>query len=410
MTRKIFGFIGKNRTVITYVALAAIMIIGLYCRVLFALNIEYSNWHMGTQYTHDEYNYLNMVRDILDGKGYGYWEGRDAYVTPGYPLFMALIMSLSGTGASGVLAVKLVQAVLSAASSGLVFLLCLKLLKNRGAGVVAAALISFYPPLILYSRYLLTETIYIFFIVLYFIIQVHALERKSRIFHAIAGALFAVTVLIRPMIFVLLPLPYVYTFILSKDGGERRMIIINFVYFISAFVLVMLPWWVRNMLTLNRFIPLSTQGNPFYAGVIRDYSTLPQSGSEVADGFRLLLSELRHRPFETLEWFTIGKLEVLFLNPDYILPAGYSYFKGIVGPMHMYIVALGSLGLAGGLIAGKLRMISIYVLLYIMLSLLFIPTGRFGLQYMPFLAIFTAYLLFKFFSISKGKPESCDMI
>jgi 4-amino-4-deoxy-L-arabinose transferase-like glycosyltransferase len=299
---------------------------------------------------------------------------------------MAAIMAIFGTGTSGILAIKLAQALISAATVGLVFLLCVRLLKNRGAGLVAAALISFYPPMILYSRYLLTETLYFFFMVLYFIIQLHALEKKKASYNIAAGAIFAISVLVRPMIVVLLPLPYIYMYIVNKDKSERRLLIKNFIFFISAFVIVMLPWWIRNIIVLNQFIPLATQGNPFYAGIIRDYNSLPMSDNEFVDGIRLLLSELFSRPIQTITWFTVGKLEIIFFAPEYSLPSGTSYLSSLL-PMHYYIVTLGSLGLLYGLFVKKFRMMSIYIIIYILLSLLFIPTRRFGLQYMPFLII-----------------------
>jgi len=391
--KRFIGLLKTNKTALVYAALAVILLIGLYYRVMFAYNIEYTNAYMGTQYTHDEYNYLNMIERLLAGRGYGYWADQDAFVTPGYPLFMAAIMAIFGTGANGILAVKLVQAVLSAATVVPVFFICVKLLKNRGAALFAAALVSFYPPLILWSRYLLTETLYIFFLMLYFLVQLHAMEKKGRACNIAAGALFALSVLVRPMIVVLLPLPYIYLFILNKNREERRLLIKCFVFFVSAFVLVMLPWWIRNLVVLNQFIPLGTQSNPFYAGIVRDHNTLPASDNQFADGVRLLFSELWHRPFETIKWFTIGKLDTIFSTPSYALPAGVSYLSSIARPMHMYFVALGSVGILGGLLVKKMRMISIYMLFYIVLSLLFIPTRRFGLQYMPLLAIFSSFVL-----------------
>jgi hypothetical protein len=217
--------------------------------------------------------------------------------------------------------------------------------------------------------------------------------------------LFAVAVLIRPMIFVLLPLPYIYLFIIKKDRTERRLVLKNFVFFVSAIILVMLPWWIRNLVTLNQFIPLATQGNPFYAGVVRDLSTLPPSDNEFMDGIRLFFTELFNRPLQTIKWFTIGKLEILFIHPDYWLPPGYTYLTGILRPLHMYIVALGSIGLLGGLFNKNLRMVSIYAVPYIMLSLLFIPVPRFALQYMPLLAIFAAFVIFRVFAVDKSQKK-----
>ena len=403
MITRVCEYCKANRASITYMLLAIILFIGLFYRIIFALDIKYTNQYRGTQYTYDEFKYLEMIDKLLTSGNYGHSAEHDAYVTPGYPMFLAAVMGIFGTGSNGVLAVKLIQALLSVASSGLVFLLCAKLLESRGAGLVAAALISFYPPLILISRYLLTETLYIFLIILYFYVQNHALERNKKMLYIAAGALFALSVLVRPMIVVLLPLPYIYVYVSRKDRAERLLIIRGFSLFVLAFVLVMLPWWIRNIITLNQFIPLATQGNPFYAGIVRDFTALAHPENEYVDGLKLFFDELTSKPLQTIYWFTFGKLEILFKAPFYYLPPEHSYPTYLIIPMHIYIVVFGSLGLLAGIFIKKLRMISLYLLLYIMLSLLFIPTRRFGLQYMPFFAVFSNVVYFYIKSNRKKK-------
>ena len=390
------AFYKKNQKVIIYLALSAIVLVGLFYRVRMALHIQYAIQYEGTPYTHDEYHYLEMTKNLLAGRGYGYWGGRDAYVTPGYPLLMTAVMAVFGAGDDGILAMKLVQVAMSAACVLFVFLLCVKLTKSRGAGLIAAMFVSFYPPLILYARHLLTETPYIFFLLLYFNIQLWVFRKKAPL-HAAAGALFGITILIRPMIAVLLPLPYIVAFIMDKNRDERRKVLKSFGYFALAVIMVMLPWWVRNIMVLHKFVLFATQANPFYAGVVRDYGNLPPSSNQFADGIKLLFHKLATEPLTTIKWFTIGKIDLLFSKPAYSLPAGVTYLISIASPIHIHLVSLGSLGTLAGLFDKRLRLLSLYTLFYIALSLLFIPTSRFGLQYMPLFAVYAAYIIQRVF-------------
>ena len=391
-------FLNKHRTIFISVTLALIIFLGLYFRFIYAFEVEFTNQYRGTEFTQDEYNYINLVSNLLSDQTYGFSETPDAQVMPGYPIFLAMIMVIFGTGSAGVFAVQILQALVSTGTIYLVYLLATKMLNNRGAGLIAATLIAFYSPLILYSRFILPETLYIFFIALYFLIQIKALEKEESAYHIGAGVLLGVSVLFKPMIFVLLPLPYIYLFVKNKDHDDRILFVRNFVFFAVACSVILVPWWIRNIITLERFVLLSDNAGAFYYGIVRNYDALPMANSYLGDGMRLLGSELLNRPLETLIWFTFGKLGVLFVEPAFYLPPDFTLLSGFSGSIHMYIVALGSIGLISGLFINRLRMMSIFIGAYILLSLLFIPASRYGLQYIPFLAIFAVYALFKIMS------------
>ena len=70
----------------------------LYCLVNI-LTID----RFGTAYSPDEENYIDMARNLLEHGYYSYWGGEpDAYVSPGYPVFLTLCMALFGTDLPGI--------------------------------------------------------------------------------------------------------------------------------------------------------------------------------------------------------------------------------------------------------------------------------------------------------------------
>ena len=127
------------------------------------------------------------------------------FLDAGYPIFLAVIMMIFGTESTGVLAVRVLQALVSTGTICIVYQLAVKLLNNRGAGLIVAFFIAFYPPLILYSRFILSETLYIFFITFYVLTQLNALDKREGSYHVGAGVLFAVSVLFRPIRMIPLP-------------------------------------------------------------------------------------------------------------------------------------------------------------------------------------------------------------
>ncbi|NII11446.1 glycosyltransferase family 39 protein [Oleiagrimonas sp. C23AA] len=82
----------------------------------------------------------------------------DSYRDPGYPAFLAFWMSWLGDGSAWYVAILLSQALLSAATVGLGFLIARRCLPF-GWALAAGALTAVWPHLITSSSYLLTETL-----------------------------------------------------------------------------------------------------------------------------------------------------------------------------------------------------------------------------------------------------------
>lgn len=383
------------------VVLAIIILIGFYYRMYFAFNIHYTNLHNGSEFGHDEYNYNRMAINLVEKGVYGYMtEGREpnAYVTPGYPLFLAGIYLICGK--PSVLGVKIVQAVLSAISILLVFLIGKKL-ANRWVGIISAFFVALYPPLILYSRHLLTETLYIFFFLLYFLVALYAMQKEKWGWHFLAGFTAAAAILVRPLIFILLPLPYIFKYFFKKD---IKAVSKQFGVYILGFIVLMTPWWIRNIITMDRFILLCTQSNPFYYGIIPDYQNLPVPKNEVVDGIKLIFNNLIHSPVQTIKWYTIGKINIIFGAQDYWLPEGMGNLTSLK-LLHHWIIVTGAIGMAMSVFIKRLRFIAAYIVLNTGFQLMFIPTARYAVPLIPLIAICGAYMLWFLFSQCKSTTE-----
>jgi len=385
----------KNRHIIVYIMLIITIFVGLHYRLFFAYNVNFTNLHQGTEFGHDEFNYQEMAANIVNKHIYGYMSDGtpNAYVTPGYPLFLAMIYSIFGIGPKSVLYIKIIQAILSTISIFLVFLIG-KRISNKYVGLIAAIFIAIYPPLILYSRFLLTETLYTFLFLLYFLVQLIAMEKEKLIWHFVAGLLIASAILVRPLIFILMPLPYIYKYFTVKS--DRGKITKQFGILALGFITLMLPWWIRNIITIHKFIFLCTQCNPFYYGIIHNYSELPPSSNETYDGIKLIIHNLMTNPIDTIKWYTIGKLNIICGSQDYWLQNNQVYLSSL-SMWHYIIMITGAIGITMSIFKSEIRLISIFIILNMGVQLLFIPVPRYAVPIVPLISICGAYMLWYLF-------------
>lgn len=192
----------------------------------------------------------------------------NAYTMPGYTLFLAGVRSVSGPFDHLVVA-RVVQAVLGTLSLLLLFLIARRCADDETA-LVALAATAVYPPFVYAAGQLMTETLYTAAMLAFVAVLLWALAGRGSWRWVAAGALLAVTVLIRPVIVLWAVVPAVYVLWTHRRHPRRALMWVG--AFALGFVLVMTPWWVRNAVTYRHFIPLTTTGaNPLAAATSRSY-------------------------------------------------------------------------------------------------------------------------------------------
>ena len=230
----------------------------------------------------DAPTYYVLAENLIDGIGYRYSADTlpTARRTPGYPLLLAAIFKVFGRDFN---AVRGVQCVLDVLTAFLVFALATILLRNTGAALLAALAYALYPPAILSTTYIMTETAYTFLLVLFTLCCVVALRNSSYSLFAASGILIGLATLTRPGVF-LLPLVLLVVCIIAKPSSWRGMILL-----LIAFTITMLPWGLRNSRDMGKFIPTSTlMGANLYKG-----NHLPSQGSFFTSTDSLLTPQIR---------------------------------------------------------------------------------------------------------------------
>lgn len=352
-------------------------------------------------YSPDEGNYIKMAKRLLSEGCYSYWgHGPDAYVSPGFPIFLTLGMAAFGTDLMGIHCIKIVQAFLVSLTVLLTFVLGRQLTKKDSVGLTAAALIALNGLYASYSRRLLTETLYLFTMMLFFVALVFAMQREKKRFHLLAGILFGITVMVRPLVVILGPFLYLPLF-LSKRR-EWKAWAFPLLLFFAGFAAVGLPWWIRNVVSLKELVLLATQTNPIYAGLAPNISALGlENPGSILGNIKLLFQLLFTRPFDTLYWMSVGKFKIIFMEPPQV-----AHLQTVTVLVKDFTLYAGLLGCARALFTKKYVWPAVIFLIYFLSSFMSVPTSRYAVQYFPLLAIFAGYVVYLVFRKDQPAPAA----
>lgn len=395
--KELTPFYLKHKSIFLASSLFIVFLIALMLRLAFVFKMEHQ------QLKSDAYNYDVMAKNFLDN---GYWGYTDSYshkraalkpnavITPGYPMFLSAIYSITGyKDGSPLQTVRTIQAILGAFSCLLVFFLG-KRVKNRKAGLIASLFYAVYPSFVWATTLILTETLYNFLFLLYLCLQLMLLDNlKSKKSALVCGLVFAAAIFVRPAAFPLFVVPFIYKYIKSRD----RQVIKSFAIALAGLAFILIPWWIRNVIVLNKFVLLSTQGgNPLIAGSFPYFNNIDLSKYNVTDQFKAgigyIFDGFVTQPLLYLKWFTIGKFTYIFNSQWFYPPADFVLLSSL-SMMHGLIISFGWVGVIMSVIRKKYFIISSFIILLTGMQLLVIPDPRYAHSIIPLLMILTACIL-----------------
>ncbi len=231
-------------------------------------------------------------------------KGKFAHDMPLTGVYVALVSFVSG---SSVLIVKISLAIVSSATIYYLSDLAHQIYPSKYTAPITAAITAFYPYFIYFSSLILSETIFLLFIVLFFL----QLLKIGDPFCRKAGITAGLLHLTRPTLIYFFPVVLVWQYITKRCGTREIMI------FILFFVLIILPWGVRNLVTTNHFSLLTSGSgqvlwegnNPWNntGGVSGSFSDSEEYLAELPSG----LDE-----FEQDKWKKVKAVEFISSNLD----------------------------------------------------------------------------------------------
>ena len=210
----------------------------------------------------DENRYAVPAVNMLHGHGFSS-DLQEPYgptmaAVPLYPLFVAAVYRVFG---ENTLAVRIAQGLLDLLTSLLVAFVSFNLapasLKRRSAisSFAIYGCLSWFT--VLWTRYILTETLALFLTMLAIAIGMIALKRGGWVW-AVAGAICGLALMDRPDS-LLLVLAFVLVLAVKFVRHRSTQVIGQALLFSCALIAVLIPWTLRNYVAFRQFQPLASE-------------------------------------------------------------------------------------------------------------------------------------------------------
>jgi len=240
--------------------------------VALALRVAAVAADSGYEPANDAHEYDYYARSIAAGDGYppsGYLlqGGPTAIRGPGYPYLLGGIYAIGG---DSIELARLVDAALGALSILLLYLIA-KRLWGRRVGLAAAAIGAVFPPLVLLSRDLVSESLFIPLELAAVLCVLNFRRSGGELRWALgAGALCGLAALTRNTGLALI-LPVAIGVWTLRPRFRPRSLLAPALTMGCAAILIA-PWIARNAVEFGRFVPITTSGGIAAAGTYNEDS------------------------------------------------------------------------------------------------------------------------------------------
>ena len=354
--------------------------------------------------------YEKLARSLSLGLGYP----QDIRWPPLFPLFLAGIYRLFG---HNFFVVRIIQAAIGSFTCSLVYLIGKKAFGEKN-GFLSGLLAAFYPAFISYTGLLLTETLAAFLIAtfLYFLMKATEYKNQWR-WHAFAGMALGLVILCRSEmllfpVFVLLGLLLVYK--------SKKQALIGFFILSGLAAIIILPWTVRNYISVHKFIPVTVGfGRTLWLGSYPEewtewhydrepIKTLYKENTqiEIEEKLRkMAIENIRNHPFIYLKfsikkffrfWVTSHSNTFIGLEESFVNTVQNRKYKIVFQKLVLLAVNMGIIlfGFFGIFLTRKRWRVTIFLSLIIiykvLLHMALYSAARYQIPIMPIMLIFSA--------------------
>ncbi|MBP3284931.1 MAG: glycosyltransferase family 39 protein [Clostridia bacterium] len=313
------------------------------------------------EFNNDDVKYLRSADTLLKTGKFTYEdpEKSTVFIMPGIVLVLLPFVKIFGM-AGAVLPFQIFSAFLMTITVYVFFQFAKRQFGNLSASIALVAMIS-YIPLVYISTLILTETCFLFCFAWLLYFSGIALAEKREKYYIVAGIAWGLATLFRPMI-VLFPVVLLILWMQKKSSFHEMkryatLLVIPFLFLLS-------PWWIRNAITFQRFIPFTlSMGNPMLLGAFINNEVdfelierLNQNNLQYTDDFlwnnyvdmefAKMVTEYHFRQdfWGYLKWILVTKTWLNFTDP-YCLPGFYGLPILWLQRQHLFYMLCGLLGM-----------------------------------------------------------------
>jgi 4-amino-4-deoxy-L-arabinose transferase-like glycosyltransferase len=237
--------------------LIGVTALGLAVRLV-VLAVTVHHWRLSVDGT----DYLRLGESVSAGHGWGPSHtvrvGPEGLRAPGYPLFLAAVVHVTGRG---VTTIRVVQAVLTSSVPLLVASISLRLTLGRRVAALAGAIAALLPSLVIAALSVMSESLFVPLSLGVIAAAVSYRARPRAWMLAVGGVCLGLAILVRP-VGVVLVIPFL-VLALTAPGGRRLGTAA------LAVVVAVVPcaaWEVRQVHAFHQLVPVNTEGGYLVAG------------------------------------------------------------------------------------------------------------------------------------------------
>ncbi|HBS43780.1 MAG TPA: 4-amino-4-deoxy-L-arabinose transferase [Paenibacillus sp.] len=399
--------------------LMGIIFVAFVARILVLLNYGY-----GLSLNSDDMGYWKSAINLISSGKLTYHDPNEltTHIMPGMPILLASIILIFGKGSIGMTAAKIFMILCGVLSVFMVALIAKCLTRNEYVSLLSAFSLALYIPQLVTDNLLLTESPYtasLLLMVYYSLV----LAEKKKIKHLILLTVFyLISVYLRPAV-ALYPLVFAVYFLLKKypvkmllkHGGIAAIIIIVF----------LAPWWIRNYVEFNKFIPLSSGvGNPLLLGSFQgvgypDTISLDDTINDIEQHNKITSwyerFELQEKVAKQrlVEWYDKNPMDFLYshivLKPKIMWDYAFYWIpifdikSNLVHTSHLIILLCSSVGIIYSMLRNKENKLEVFylfasILYFTYVYSMFFAFNRYNITLMPFVFIGFSIFIYKVYS------------
>lgn len=393
----------------------------LLCFFILALGIRYTAILPTSGVEADEGEYDRLAMNLMVGNGYIDSDGAGAPTShrpPLYPMVLAGIYALFG---HSYFIARCFNALLGAATVCIYYLITEKIF-GRPSAILTALISSFYMTFILYTRFLYTETFFSFLIAL-ITLMIVSVRIDSVIGLISIGLISGCASLIKSTGFFMPAISTIVLFVNNrKDKNIFNKIMVAYMVLIISFMAVIIPWTIRNYKAHGALVFISTNGGlnmyqaarPFEG---KYFEVSPQD--EVMKKAATIMNEVERGKFyvkSTIEFYKTQPLEALK-----ILLMRFLFFwnmidwnvtnGNVINYHYIFIVPFAIFGIFSAIKNRKdILAISLVILYFISLVLLFQGTPRFRMPIEGYIVMLGSYGIYIFTSRAVNRIRSVLLV
>lgn len=387
-----------------------ILLASLIIRILFVLTVN--TMPESDMKGYDERGMLFAEKQTFQ---YGETFNGATYRPPMYILFLAGIYKIFGHHYH---TVYIIQSLISVACLALIYLIARRLW-NKNVGIISLILSALYVPFIGYSGIILSEILFLFFMLLFSYMALRAVQTQFISYTVLSGLFCALATLTRS-ISLLLPFGILAMLIICfrKQMLTRSALVRVGLFFIVMFLTIS-PWTIRNYVETKQFVLIDAisglnliignneYATGFFTSKVRDtegWKMAHQPGNNLPEADAILkryaIEWIKDHPQRFME-LTIKRAGSYFkVNTDWFTQDyGWNHIlfnkRDFESRYHIFLFSCFFIGLL--LLRKKKPQLifpAIIVFYFIGLSSLFYMSPRYRLPAMPFMLIYCGYVIY----------------